>query len=213
MINFTNETMLDKSEAAKERILLTSMEMFKKFGIKSVTMEDIAKKLGISKKTIYAFFKDKDELIENAAKRQLEIDKAALEQIARESSSIIMHLIKISELVKQRFSEFHPAMIYDLQKYYPKAWQLYVSHRQDCQEHFLINALEQGIREGVFRPNINVKALARMRLFQIELAFNPDVFPASEFDLLQVQMQFFEHFIYGLCTEKGYEALKSALWD
>ncbi|MCS6833075.1 MAG: TetR/AcrR family transcriptional regulator [Flammeovirgaceae bacterium] len=202
---------LDKNEAVKERILLTSMDLFKKFGIKSVTMEDIAKKLGISKKTIYAFFKDKDELIESAARRQLEIDKAALEQIADESSSIIIHLVKISELIKQRMSEFHPVMIYDLQKYYPRAWQLYVSHRQDCQEQFLVTALEQGIKEGVFRPTIDVKALARMRLFQIELAFNPEVFPASEFNILHVQMQFFEHFVYGLCTEKGYEILQKYL--
>jgi hypothetical protein len=136
------------------------------------------------------------------------MDVAHLQKIEKESQNIIEHLIKVSELIRQRLTELNPAMIYDLRKYHPKAWKLFADHREHCQESFVISTLEQGINEGLFRKNLDVKALSRMRLVQIEMAFDPNIFPPAEFNLLKVQMQFFEHFLYGLCTEKGFEILK-----
>ncbi|GAB4334784.1 MAG: TetR/AcrR family transcriptional regulator [Flammeovirgaceae bacterium] len=204
--SFTQQS--EKGEEVKERILVAAGEFFQKFGIKSVTMEDIAKNLGISKKTIYLFFKDKDDLVEHVAIRQMEMDVVHLKKIENESQNIIEHLIKISEFIRQRLTELNPAMIYDLRKYHPKAWKLFADHREHCQESLVISTLEQGIKEGYFRNNLDVKALSRMRLLQIEMAFDPNIFPPAEFNLLKIQMQFFEHFLYGLCTEKGFEMLR-----
>jgi AcrR family transcriptional regulator len=190
-----------------DRIIQGGEELFLTAGIKSVTMDDIAKHLGMSKKTIYQFFKDKNDLVIALVKKKLKDDEDQMCAIISRSGNVIEEMINMMKCSEEIFSRINPIVIHDMQKYHPEAWKQF----QDFKSGVLISTLEQlltkGIKQGYIRPDIDVKIIARMRVSQVELGFNAAVFPVAEFSTWKVQYQFLEHFNYGICTLKGYKLL------
>jgi AcrR family transcriptional regulator len=190
-----------------ERIILGGEELFLKAGIKSVTMDDIAKHLGMSKKTIYQFFKDKNELVFALVKKKLQDDEDQMCAIISKSGNVIEEMINMMKCSEEIFSRINPIVIHDLQKYHPEAWKQFQNFKADVLVHTLEELLTKGIKQGYIRPDIDVKIIARMRVMQVEMGFNTAVFPVAEFNTWKVQQQFLEHFNYGICTLKGYKLL------
>jgi AcrR family transcriptional regulator len=190
-----------------ERIILGGEELFLKAGIKSVTMDDIAKHLGMSKKTIYQFFKDKNELVVALVKKKLQDDEDQMSDIINQSGNVIEEMINMMKCSEEIFSRINPIVIHDLQKYHPDAWRQFQNFKSDVLMRTLEELLTKGIKQGYIRPDIDVKIIARMRVTQVELGFNTSVFPVAEFNTWRVQQQFMEHFNYGICTLKGYKIL------
>jgi AcrR family transcriptional regulator len=190
-----------------ERIIQGGEDLFLTAGIKSVTMDDIAKHLGMSKKTIYQFFKDKNELVIALVKKKLQQDEDHICSIINQSGNVIEEMINMMKGSEEIFSRINPIVIHDLQKYHPEAWQHFQSFKADVIVHTLEELLTKGIKQGYIRPDIDVKIMARMRVNQVEMGFNPNVFPVTEFSTWKVQYQFLEHFNYGICTLKGYKLL------
>ena len=190
-----------------ERIIQGSRELFLRAGIKSITMDDIAKHIGMSKKTIYQFFKDKNDLVTASVKKKLKEDEEQIVDIISKSENVIEEMINMMKCSEDVLSKINPVAMYDLQKYHYEAWTEF----QKFKSGVLINMLEQlltkGMKQGYIRTDIDVKIIARMRVSQIEFGFNTEVFPVSEFSTVKVQMQFLEHFNYGICTLKGYKLL------
>ncbi|MDB5124252.1 MAG: hypothetical protein JWP94_2381 [Mucilaginibacter sp.] len=170
-------------------------------------MDDIAKHLGMSKKTIYQFFKDKNDLVIALVKKKLKDDEDQMSIIISQSGNVIEEMINMMKCSEEIFSRINPIVIHDMQKYHPDAWKQF----QDFKSGVLINTLEQlltkGIKQGYIRSDIDVKIIARMRVSQVELGFNTAIFPVAEFSTWKVQYQFLEHFNYGICTLKGYKLL------
>ena len=170
-------------------------------------MDDIARHLGMSKKTIYQFFKDKNQLVLALVKKKLRDDEDQMAAIISQSGNVIEEMINMMKCSEEIFSRINPIVIHDMQKYHPDAWKQF----QDFKSGVLINTLEQlltkGINQGYIRPGIDVKIIARMRVYQVELGFNTTIFPVAEFSTWKVQLQFLEHFNYGICTLKGYKLL------
>ncbi|MDB5131461.1 MAG: hypothetical protein JWR02_1210 [Mucilaginibacter sp.] len=170
-------------------------------------MDDIAKHLGMSKKTIYQFFKDKNDLVLALVKKKLKDDEEQMSAIISKSGNVIEEMINMMKCSEEIFSRINPIVIHDMQKYHPDAWKQF----QDFKSGVLISTLEQlltkGIKQGYIRPDIDVKIIARMRVNQVELGFNTAIFPVAEFSTWKVQYQFLEHFNYGICTLKGYKLL------
>jgi AcrR family transcriptional regulator len=190
-----------------DRIIQGAEELFLTAGIKSVTMDDIAKHLGMSKKTIYQFFKDKNDLVIALVTKKLKDDEDQMSAIISQSGNVIEEMINMMKCSEEIFSRINPIVIHDMQKYHPDAWKQF----QDFKSGVLISTLEQlltkGIKQGYIRPDIDVKIIARMRVNQVELGFNTAIFPVAEFSTWKVQYQFLEHFNYGICTLKGYKLL------
>jgi AcrR family transcriptional regulator len=190
-----------------DRIIQGGEDLFLKAGIKSVTMDDIAKHLGVSKKTIYHFFKDKNELVVALVKKKLREDEDQMCGYISQSGNVIEEMINMMKCSEEIFSRINPIVVHDMQKYHPEAWK----HFQDFKADVLIRTLEEllskGIKQGYIRPEIDVKIIARMRVAQVELGFNTTQFPLAEFSPWKVQVQFLEHFNYGICTLKGYKLL------
>ncbi len=170
-------------------------------------MDDIAKHLGMSKKTIYQFFKDKNELVLALVKKKLQDDEDQMCAIIGKSGNVIEEMINMMKCSEEIFSRINPIVIHDLQKYHPEAWKQF----QDFKAHVLVHTLEElltkGINQGYIRPEIDVKIIARMRVSQVEMGFNTALFPIADFSTWKVQYQFLEHFNYGICTLKGYKLL------
>jgi AcrR family transcriptional regulator len=190
-----------------ERIVQGGEELFLKAGIKSVTMDDIAKHLGMSKKTIYQFFKDKNELVVALVKKKLKDDEDMMCEIISKSGNVIEEMINMMKCSEDIFSRINPIVIHDLQKYHPDAWKQFQNFKAEVLVHTLEELLTKGIKQGYIRPDIDVKIIARMRVSQVEMGFNTDLFPVGEFSTWKVQYQFLEHFNYGICTLKGYKLL------
>ncbi|WP_295796103.1 TetR/AcrR family transcriptional regulator [Mucilaginibacter sp.] len=190
-----------------ERIIQGGEELFLTAGIKSVTMDDIAKHLGMSKKTIYQFFKDKNDLVIALVTKKLKEDEEQMEDIISKSSNVIEEMINMMKCSEDIFSRINPIVIHDMQKYHPDAWAQFQKFKAEVIVTTLEELLTKGIKQGYIRPDIDVRILARMRVAQVELGFNTKEFPIAEFNPWKVQVQFLEHFNYGICTLKGYKLL------
>jgi AcrR family transcriptional regulator len=192
----------------KERILAGSLDLFYRAGIKSVTMDDIAKHLAVSKKTIYQFFTDKNELVTALVQQKMVEDEQQITTLMQQSANVIEQLMEMMRCSEEIQARANPILMYDLQKYHPEAWDLF----QQFKNGVIISTLEQLLREGkeqgYIRPDIDVKIIARMRVNQVELGFNAAIFPPQEFGVWKVQQQFLEHFNYGICTLEGYKLLE-----
>jgi len=190
-----------------DRIIQGSEELFLTAGIKSITMDDIARHLGMSKKTIYQFFKDKNELVIALVRKKLKEDEDQMAEIISKSGNVIEEMINMMKCSEEIFSRINPIVIHDMQKYHPEAWKQFQNFKSGVLVHTLEELLNKGIEQGYIRPEIDIKIIARMRVNQVELGFNTTIFPVAEFNTWTVQQQFNEHFNYGICTLKGYKLL------
>lgn len=198
----------------KERILRGAQELFMKYGVRSVSMDDIARHLSVSKKTLYQYFADKDEIVTRVAEFHLRHEQAKYESLRSEAENAIDELVRISTCIKRDLQKMNPSLLFDLQKYHPKAWTEWLRHKQEYMGQSIIRNLKQGVTEGFFRAEINTDILAAARLELIQISFDEQVFPSDKYSLTEVNTQLFEHFVYGLLTEKGrkvYEKYKQQL--
>jgi TetR/AcrR family transcriptional regulator, cholesterol catabolism regulator len=188
----------------KNRILLKATEMFFTLGIRSVTMDDIAKELGISKKTIYLNYPDKDELVYQMMHLEMHRDKCDWEVLCGQNANQIEIQIEAMKLMKKSISGMNASVIFDIKRYHPRAWTLLESHKKDFVIPTLEQHIQQGILEGLFRPDVNVPLLARFRFGAVMLGFDTTLFPTNQYDIVEIQTTMMDHFIRGLLTEKGY---------
>lgn len=188
---------------SKDKLLKGAEELFLRYGLRSVTMDDIARHLGISKKTIYQHFADKDEVVATVAKGQMERQRQQFEEIAARSKNSVEEMVLIAVCMKETMRNINPSLLFDMQKYHQKAWNNWLTFKQKYIRENIVRSLKQGIEEGMFRDDVNVEIIATMRLEQVQMAFDDAVFPQNRFSLKDVQGQLFDHFIHGLFTEKG----------
>ncbi|HYK77367.1 MAG TPA: TetR/AcrR family transcriptional regulator [Daejeonella sp.] len=191
----------------QEHIITESDNLFCQYGIKSVTMADIASKLGISKKTIYQHFKDKNALVVEILRNKLSDQGCKMHENASQSANAVHELLSAVTLTRALLSKMNPTLFYDLQKYHPLAWKEFRIFREKALYEVIFENLKRGVQEGHYRPEINLPILTRMRIEQIDMIFNQVVYPVSEFNLSQVITEITEHFLYGICTPQGHELI------
>jgi len=189
----------------RERILSTAEKLFRKFGIRSVTMDEIASELGISKKTIYQNFEDKDSIVHEIARTNMICDVEESERIYKESANPIEQVFRETTLLRKQAATINPAVFYDLKKYHPKTWQLFLEYNKVNFLESIRKNLKDGVTQGFYRTEINIEVLARLRMEEVEFAFNQDVFPIEKFNQIEVHTTFIDHFLRGIMTSKGIE--------
>jgi AcrR family transcriptional regulator len=187
----------------KEKILQGAEDLFIKYGIRSISMDDIARHLSVSKKTLYQHFVDKDELVTMVIQAHLEDHKKTFEDITKESENSIDELFRIGDCLRKQNQDSNPSVLFDIQKFHPKAWNVWMEFKKNFIKCSVARNITQGIEEGHFRPEINAELMASYRLATIEIVHGDQVFSKDKFSLAEVHYQIFEHFVYGLCTEKG----------
>ncbi|NVO83557.1 TetR/AcrR family transcriptional regulator [Hymenobacter terrestris] len=189
----------------KDRILQSALLLFTRNGIKSVSMDDIASDLGISKKTLYKWFDNKDDLVSAVIGGHLCRVQGECEGIAGEADNAVDEMVRMMEWAERQFSQVNPNTVHDLRKYYPAAWQLFHNHKSRYILTQIQDNLHRGMKEGLYRANLDVEVLARLRLAQIDILFDPDIFPNAHFGQSRVQLACNEHFLLGLVTLKGHK--------
>lgn len=187
----------------KEKILARSEELFMRFGFKSITMDEVANHCNMSKKTIYQFFTDKDSIINEVVNRHMSADVCQVKLIQDQASSALDEIMRVSEYMKQTIGNIHPSVLYDLKKYHPVAWESFNQHKHCMMIETVSNNLRRGVGEGVYRSNIDIDILSRLRCLEVEAIFHSDLFPSNTYNPASLQIHFVDHFIRGICTPAG----------
>ncbi len=192
----------------KERIQQKARELFLKYGFKSVTMDEIASQSGISKKTIYQFFADKDELVEDVMQTELNSMRDECIRQREESQNAIEELIQDLESKMMTMEAMNPFIVFDLEKFYPQAFLVFKRHKDSFLLELIKRNIERGIEEGVYRNDFNVDIISKFRLESSFLIFNQDLYPNSKYSLMDTARELYYHFLYGIATEKGRQIIE-----
>jgi AcrR family transcriptional regulator len=193
---------------AKERILLKAEELFMQFGIRSVSMDDIANNLGMSKKTLYQYFADKDELVEAVVDGHIsEIQEDCL-GCKKEATNAIHEIFNTMERIMEEFSNMNPMLLYDLEKLHHKAYQRFRDHKDKFLLKVIIENIEWGIRDELYRSDINVDVMSKYRIESMMIPFNVSVFSPGKYNLAKTSEMIIENFTYGLATIKGHKLIQ-----
>jgi len=187
----------------KSRILEKGTQLFFRYGVKSVTMDAIAADLGISKKTIYQHFPDKDSMVLEVVQGFIEQDSLKWDELDRLYSNVIEKMFKSFDMVKDMITQMNPRLLFEIQKYFPKAYQLFKDHGEKCIHKNLIADFKKGAQFGYFRSDVDFELLARLRMAEVDLAFNPDFYPNNKLSLYETQLTLMDIFMRGILTEKG----------
>lgn len=191
----------------KDRIQQKANDLFRRYGVKSITMDEIAAQLGASKKTIYMYFSDKEELVEAVVKQTIEFAQQTCEENRNKSKDAIDELFQAMDFVQQIFSGMNPAMMYDLEKFHPRSYSIFLDYKNKFLFDIIKTNLKRGITEEFYRPEINIDIIAKFRLEAMMIAFNQDVYPASKFNLVDLHTTIIEHFLFGVASLKGYKQI------
>jgi len=189
----------------KDRILKVADMLFHKFGARSVSMDDIAAELAISKKTIYQYFKDKDEIVTMVTANNIDQEIRKFSTVVAQSKDAIDELFNLSICIRSSMSEINPSLLFDLKKYHPRGWDLWLNFKNGYIKKTILNVIARGKSEGYFRENIDAEILATFRVESVEMAFDSTIFPPDKFNFTEVHMMLFDHFVHGLMTVKGLE--------
>ena len=179
-----------------------------KYGLKSQTMDDIAKELGMSKKTIYQFVENKAELIKFTLKDYLDEEKELMAGILKNAKNSLDEMIQLIEYLSQALREFNTSSMYDMQKYYPDSWALYNDYRYNFLLAKIKGNLENGIKEGYYRKDINCDIISKIYVFSIEILRNQELFPADRYLFWNIYLEFQNYHLRGIVTPKGLKYLE-----
>ena len=195
----------------KEKVLSNSFDMFLRYGVKSVTMDDIARENGISKKTLYQLVDNKADLIRRIFKEHIEEEKRAFEEIKNTSTNAIEEMLNIALHVTQTLRKLGPNTIYDLKKYYRNTWEKMEALHQQHIFSIIKENIEAGKKQRVYRKDLNTDIVARIYVGMATLVVDEMFFPLKKFNRENLFSELIKYHIYGIASEKGLRLLKKHL--
>ncbi|WP_378181413.1 TetR/AcrR family transcriptional regulator [Aquimarina sp. SS2-1] len=195
----------------KEKIIEKANDMFLSLGFKSVTMDDLASEMGISKKTIYAHFQNKTKLVEATTDHLFCSISDGIDAILEEKQEPIEELYAIKAFVMHHLKDEKTSPQYQLQKYYPKIHNSLKVRQFETMQECVIENLERGIKKGVFRKNINVEIISRLYFMGMTGIKDQEMFPSQVFPVSKLMTDYLEYHIRGIATEKGLNILNKLI--
>ncbi len=186
-----------------ERIKQTAHDLVMQYGIRSVSMDEIATTLGISKKTIYQHFADKDELVEAVIQDVVRFNQQCCSKDREQSKDAIHEIFLAMEMMQEMFQDMNPAIIFELEKFHPKAFKIFLDHKYNFLSNVLLENIHRGRQEGLVRDDFDEEVIVKLRIETILLPFNIKLFPKNKYQLVELGNQFTEHYLYGIASAKG----------
>lgn len=186
----------------RQNIIRIALENFLVYGVRAVTMDEIARIAGISKKTIYEEFSSKEELVNAAIEASIKEYRCDLDEMGSIDESAIDHLLRMTRYLREAFTSMNPLLMQDIQRFYPKCWHKVNEFKTEKVLQNIIMVLEKGKESGDFRTEINSELLAHMRMDQITNSFSSNYSKSSK-SFLDCQLAILDHFIHGILTDQG----------
>lgn len=187
----------------KERIQQKARELFMRYGFRSVTMDEIAGQMGISKKTLYQFYEDKDALVEAVMQAEIAYMQEQCKKQQHEAENAIDEVFRDMDSIEPVMDALNPQIIFDLEKFYPKTFEKFRKHKHTFLLDIIKKNLQRGIQEELYRSDIDVDIISRFRLESAFIAFHADIFPYTKYSLLKISTEIYYHYLHGIATSKG----------
>jgi len=195
----------------KEEIIEKANDLFLNLGFKSVTMDDLASEMGISKKTIYANFQNKTKLVEATTHHLFCVIAEGIDTILKENQDPITELYAIKAFVMHHLKNEKSAPLHQLEKYYPKIHQGLKSKQFEVFQECVIDNLKRGISQGVFRKNIDIQFISRIYFIGTNGIKDKNMFPEELFPVTKLMDNYLAYHILGITTEKGRKILNNLI--
>lgn len=194
-----------------EHIVHEANNLFLRRGIKSTTMDDIARYLGISKKTLYKYLTDKNDLVSRVLNYNCNNQDQAIEEIVGKGLNAIDESFEVSHYIVRQLNQIHPSIHFDLEKYHPISFNAFKARKEggvfDCH----VANMEKGIEEGLYRDDLNVQVVARIYTTRIDMVFDDELFSADQYSFGDVYREMFHYHIRGIASEKGIRYLQKRI--
>ncbi len=195
----------------REQIIEIATKAFLHYGFKNVTVDEIARQAGISKKTLYQEFSKKDDLVLASVKHYNLKNWNEMLALMGASNNAVEELVTVFFHMAKMFKGMNPVCFIDLQRYYSKAFK-YMDQFKKTKLHDCIKEnLDRGVAEGFFREDMDTEIIARYRMESVFLIMHAGVFPKKEFDLIEINKQIFELYMFGVATLKGHKLITKYL--
>lgn len=182
--------------------------MYRKYGIKSVTMDDIARELVISKKTLYQMWPDKDSLVAGVMDLEYEHGYSCVKKLMEKGMNAIDELLEVNRFVSFHLKNYSPAFDYDLKKYYPEIFRKVQIQRRDLMYRNILANMQKGKNEGIYRADLDEEIIARLHVSRMESMHENSMFTIEDFMNGRVFRELFIYHIRGIANEKGIEFLE-----
>ena len=195
----------------KYKILETSNELFLNLGFKSVTMDEIASKLGVSKKTIYKYFANKTELVAAVTDYMFSTVSCGIDDICALKTNPIEEIFSIKRFIMEHLKDEKSSPQYQLQKYYPKIYASLTQKQFDVMQVCVLNNLKKGIENGLYREHIDLEFTSRIYFNGMVGIKDKDLFPLTNYSMNTLMNHYLEYHIRGIATEKGLQELQKQL--
>jgi AcrR family transcriptional regulator len=192
----------------RNQILEKAEAFFLRYGLKSVTMDDIARKLCISKKTLYKCVDNKADLISKIVLAHIEKEKAMMEEVHNNSGDAIEEMLKLAKYNSQQMRKLSPTVVYDLQKYYRTIWLSVQNLHMEHGYQLIKENIERGKNQGVYRQDINADILAKIFTISTNSLVDEDLFPLKDYNKENLFLEFIKYHINGIASEKGLKLYK-----
>jgi AcrR family transcriptional regulator len=194
-----------------KNILSKVRELYTRYGIKSITMDDVAKELGISKKTIYQYVTDKDDLVGKFVENEILTRQEEIFKCFKTGFNAIEEMFEISIFMNKIIRDQNPTTDHDLKKYYPHHYQKIVKIRREETIKYILENLRKGKAEGLYRKDVDSEIIAKLYISRVESIHLNDLFSVEEFTSLKLFIELLNYHIRGIATEKGIIVLNNKL--
>jgi len=193
---------------SKERVLGKAHELFNRYGFKRVTMDEIALKTGMSKKTIYQLFANKDEIVDAVVEDLLNRSKQSCEQNTDKAENAVHEIFLNINMTQELMYEMNPAVYEDMEKFFPAVFAKFFHYKNSYIAEKVQENLRRGIKEGLFREDLNVDVVTKFRIASMFIPFNQDVFPYGKYNLAEVEVETLELYLHGISTLEGQKLIQ-----
>jgi TetR/AcrR family transcriptional regulator, cholesterol catabolism regulator len=201
----------EKNMEVRERILEKAGALFMQYGIRSITMDEIAAQLGISKKTIYQFFTDKDEMVEAVVMEEINRNEGECHRFRVASENAVHEIFMAMDDMEEIIKSMNPQVMYDLEKHHPAAFKRLKQHKYQFLLTMTRENIARGIREDMYRPDINIDLIARHRIESSFMAFNQELFPAGKYSISSTCYELALLFLHSIANGKGKKLIEKYL--
>ena len=185
------------------KILSASVELFSQYGFKTITMDDIARRAGISKKTLYQQFANKQEVVNESVVWYKNSTRENCEAVLKGSENAVEAMVKMLAFFDEMHKRINPMAMFEMQRFFPEAFQTFRDMLVERDVVMIRDNILQGIKEGIYREDINADLMARYRLETSLLILQPNLLVSDRNSLMSVALEIGEHFLYGIMTPKG----------
>jgi AcrR family transcriptional regulator len=185
------------------KILSSSAELFRLYGFKTITMDDIARRAGISKKTLYQHFSNKNEVVHDSLLWYKAHMTESCQTLLQDAENAVEGMVKALAYLDETYKRINPMAMFELQRFFPETYTRFRELLLEKDAAMIRENILEGIRDGYYRAAVDADLMARYRLETSLMMFQPSLMVNDRTDLMNVSLEIGEHFMYGIMTQEG----------